>query len=336
MLKRLPKKIQPLWGRAALGLALGLVSCSSSPQSSPPITQSLPKVVATTGVLCDLTRQIAHNTIDLTCLVKPGQDPHTYQPQPEDRKAIETANLIFYGGYGHEPTLLKLIAATKNQAAKVAVHEKAVPKPLMGPEDNHEGEEKPSAGELVPDPHVWHNTQNGIRMVAVISSELQKLAPSRGALYTRNAQQLTSNLQQLHRWIETQLATLPPGKRQLVTTHDALNYYAQAYGLKMVGALQGITTNEQPTPKRIAELASEIKSTGVPTIFAETTVNPKLMQAVAREAHVKISEQELYSDGLGPPRSGADTYQGMLIANTCAIAQGLGSHCTPFVGQVSP
>ncbi|MDF0553291.1 zinc ABC transporter substrate-binding protein, partial [Kamptonema sp. UHCC 0994] len=352
MLKRLQRKTQLISGAVAVAIALELAGCSArdtntsntapvdrnqtqaTPASTPAQTSApKPKVVVTTGVLCDLTREIAQNTIDITCLIKPGQDPHTYQAQPEDRKAIETANLIFYGGYNLEPTLLKLIKSTTNPALKIAVHEKAVPKPLMG--DEHEQEEEShnshsdektetsdhnhTEGELVADPHVWHNARNGIGIVTAISDELEKLTPSNAGLYSRNAKKLTGELEQLDTWIKAQIATVPADKRKLITTHDALSYYANAYGLEIAGALQGVSTEEQPTPKRIAELSEEIKSTGVPTIFAETTVNPKLIEAVAREANVKISTQELYSDGLGSPGSSADTYEGMLVANTCAI-----------------
>ena len=365
MLKRLQRKTQLISGAVAVAIALELAGCSARDTNTSNITPiettqtqattastpaqtntPKPKVVVTTGVLCDLTTKIAQDTIDMTCLIKPGQDPHTYQAQPEDRKAIETANLIFYSGYNHEPTLLKLIKATTNPAPKIAIHEKAVPKPLMGDEREHKHEEEShtqqktetsdhnhTEDELVADPHVWHNAKNGIGIVAAISGELEKLAPSNAELYSHNAQKLTGELEQLDSWIKAQIATIPSNRRKLITTHDALSYYANAYGLEITGALQGVSTEEQPKPKRIAELSEEIKSTGVPTIFAETTVNPKLIEAVAREAKVKISDRELYSDGLSSPGSGADTYEGMLVENTCAIAQGLGGKCTPLTAQ---
>lgn len=335
---------------AVFALGLGLIGCTSSPQASnsapnsPVATQTqatpaanLPKVVATTGVICDITKKIAQSSIDTICLIQPGEDPHAYQTKPEDRKAIETANLILYAGYDHEPSIIKLIKSSTNSAPKIAVHELAVPKPLMG-EHEHEGEEKAESkphaeGEKVPDPHVWHNPQNGIRMVETIRDELKKVSPSNAELYTNNAAKQTADLQKLDTWIKAQIATIPADKRKLVTTHDALSYYANAYGLEVAGALQGVTTEEQPTAARIAELSSEIKTVGVPTIFAETTTNPKLMETVAREANVKISDKELYSDELGSPGSGADTYEGMLKTNTCAITSGLGGNCTPFPGQ---
>jgi manganese/iron transport system substrate-binding protein len=345
MLKNWPGKSGRLWGAAVLAIGCGLVGCSGGQNASNGMPQSpaanLPKVVATTGVICDITKEIAQSSIDTTCLIKPGDDPHAYQTKPEDRKAIETANLVLYGGYNHEPSIIKLIKSSTNSAPKIAVHELAVPKPLMGKHEHEHGEEKaenkPHAeGEKVPDPHVWHNPKNGIRMVETIRDELKKLSPANAQLYTSNAAKLTDDLQKIDTWIKAQIATIPADKRKLVTTHDALTYYADAYGLENPVALQGVTTEEQPTAARIAELSSEIKTAGVPTIFAETTTNPKLMETVAREANVKISDKELYSDELGGPGTGADTYQGMLKTNTCAITSGLGGNCTAFAREATP
>ncbi|MFS8119565.1 MAG: metal ABC transporter substrate-binding protein, partial [Microcoleus sp.] len=219
MLKKLAGKTRRLGGMAVLAIGFGLVGCTSAPQASnstpesPSATQTqaspsanLPKVVATTGVICDITKEIAQSSIDTTCLIKPGEDPHAYQTKPEDRKAIETANLILYAGYDHEPSIIKLIKSSNNSAPKIAVHELAVPKPLMG-EHEHGPEEKAgnkphAASEKVPDPHVWHNPKNGIRMVETIRDELIKVAPTNAQLYTTNATKLTNDLAKIDTWIK--------------------------------------------------------------------------------------------------------------------------------------
>jgi manganese/iron transport system substrate-binding protein len=337
-----------LGSAAILTVALGLASCGS-PQQTRTVSSSSdttsaasptsaiggkPKVVATTSVLCDMTQEIAKDTVDLTCLISAGTDPHVYELKPSDRKAIEQANLILYSGYGFEPQLLKLIQATKNPAPKVAVSELAVPKPLKGEEHEHEhgGEEKAEAehehGEF--DPHVWHDGKNGVRMVETVRDNLEKLFPNNAAQYTSNAQKMTGELTQLDSWIKSQIGTIPAKQRKLVTTHDAMGYYAAAYGIPIEGALQGISTDEKPTAGRVKELVGEIKRSGVPTIFAEATINPKLIATVAKEANVKVSQQELFADGLGEKGTKADTYQKMLIANTQAIVEGLGGKYTPF------
>ena len=323
-------------------LILGLAGCAAPPTTSSntdkpgnPETSSSPAanklfVVASYSVLCDLTQQIAQDTINLRCLMPAGQDPHTYQPTPDDRKSIDTSALVFYGGYEFEAQVIKLVKASGNADNKVAVHEIAVPKPLMGEHEHAPGEaksDKPEAKEA--DPHVWHNAKNGIAIVQVIQDKLTKLAPQNSVLYAKNATALRDRLTKIDAWIQTSIATIPAASKKLVTTHDALSYYGAAYGLPIEGALQGISTDEKPTASRVKALVDEIKRSKVPTIFAEITVNPKLIETVAKEANVKLASKSLFADGLGEAGSGADRYDKMLISNTTTIVEGLGGTLTP-------
>ncbi len=180
--KRLPTKGSRIWGLTTLLILMNLSGCNTAPQTNESTTTPTvpsvneantttepqgdrPTIVATTSVICGLTQEIAGNTVDLKCLITSGSDPHEYQPNPEDSKAIEQADLILYGGYNFEPDLIKLINATSNPAPKVAVDEVAVPKPQQFEDE----------GETVTDPHVWHNAQNGIRMAQVINKSLAEL-----------------------------------------------------------------------------------------------------------------------------------------------------------------
>jgi manganese/iron transport system substrate-binding protein len=315
-----------------LGLVLlGLLGCQATTVNQateptatgaqpPDSSSSQPLVVATSSVLCDLTRQIAAETIQLKCLVAGGTDPHLYTPTPADRKAIDAAKLVLYSGYDFEPDLIRLIQASPNPAVKVAVAEIAVPQPQTFLDE----------GKMVADPHVFHSAANGAAMAEVIRQKLTTLLPSQAARYNSNAQPLIQQLKQLDAWITTQVATIPAANRKLVTTHDAFGYYAKRYNIPIEGALQGITTEEAPTAKRVTELVREIKSTQVPTIFAETTINPKLIATVAKEAQVTVAPQGLFSDGLGEPGSAAATYQTLLTRNTQTIVEGLGGKFTPF------
>ncbi len=282
-------------------------------------TASNPKVVVTNTVLCDLTRQIAAKTVDLICLLVPGSDPHIYKLTPADRQSIEDANLVLYGGYDFEPELIKAIKATSNPAPKVAVAEVAVPQPQQFTED----------GKSTADPHVWHHAQNGIKMAETIATSLTKISPNRAAIYQQNTQKLTSELEQIDRWIKAQIGTIPAAKKVLFTTHDALGYYSKAYGIP-VDALEGLSTEEKPNAARVRELVNKISQTQVSTIFAELTLNPQLIKTIATEAKVKISAQEIYADGLGTASSPGETYQKMLISNTKAIVEGLDGKFTPF------
>lgn len=318
---------------------LGVAGCgrpasqSGQLQSSP---AELPQVVATSTVLCDLTQQIAQQTIALTCLLPPNQDPHTYAPIPNNRKALEDADLVLYGGYNYEPSLIKMIDATNTSAPKIAVFEAAVPKPLMGEAHAHADEADAHAagaaepnGEQVADPHVWHDPKNGEQIVMAIEQQLAALVPEQAALYQQNASALMQQLGQIDAWIKTQVATVPAANRKLVTTHEALGYYANAYGFELEGTLEGISTEAKPAAARISDLATELKQSKVPAIFVETTTNPKLLETVAKEANVKIAQPSLYIEGPGGAGTSAPTYQTMLIANTCTVVDALGGKCDP-------
>jgi manganese/iron transport system substrate-binding protein len=314
------------WQLASLLLCLTVSGCTtaSTPQTNGSTSSGkTPLVVATTDVLCNLVKTIAKETIELKCLVAAGTDPHTYAVTPADRQAIETASLLLYAGHGFEPTIIKAIEATKNTAPKVAINEMAVPKPLQMVEE----------GKTETDPHVWHNAQNGIKMAESLQAALSQTIPAKAATYATNAKALTTELSQIDSWIKTQIATIPPKSRKLITTHDALGYYGKAYGLPIEGALQGLSTAEKPTPTQVKKLVIGIKSSGVPTIFAESTASSKLLATVANEAKVKISNTPLFADGLGETGSAGDTYFKMLISNTKVITEGLGGKFEPFVAK---
>jgi manganese/iron transport system substrate-binding protein len=293
---------------------------SSATSTISTATNTKAKVLVTNTILCDLTRQIAAETIDLVCLLPPGSDPHLYKITPEARKSIESAKLLMYGGYNLEPELVRAIKATTNAAPKVAVYEVAVPQPQQYEED----------GKSTTDPHVWHNAQNGVKIATVIEASLGKLIPARSATYRQNTRKLTSEITQLDKWIKSQIKTIPRDRQILVTTHDALGYYSQAYGIPLA-TLAGVSTEEKPNAARIKELVEKIKATKASTIFAELTVDSRSIKTVASEAKVQISNQEIYADGLGEPNSSGGTYQKMLISNTQAIVTGLGGKYTEFV-----
>jgi manganese/iron transport system substrate-binding protein len=168
--------------------------------------------------------------------------------------------------------------------------------------------------------------------VAAIGTSLAKLAPQQATTYQQNTKKLATEITQIDTWIRSQINTIPADKKILFTTHDALGYYSKAYGLP-VDALEGISTEEKPNAARARELIDKIKKTKVPTIYAELSLNPQLIKNVAKDAKVKVAEQEIYADGLGEAVSAGGTYQKMLISNTKSIVQGLGGKYLPFAAN---
>ena len=327
---------------AIVSMAIALGS-SIKTKSNLVQAQVKPKVVASHNIICDLLQTVAEDTIDLTCLINANQDPHTYSPTPADRKAIEEAQLIVYGGYQLEPQLIDLIPVPKdseeaeNATPTIALYEQVITEPIMTEEHKHadehehadehvESKQSESQSEAEPDPHVWHNIENTVAMVKYLQSLFLQVNPTEAERYLVNSTALTEKLWQLDAWIKDRIATIPEGKKVLVTTHDSLNYYVRAYYLKDYKTLQGLDTESSPTASQVRKLATEVKQIGVPTIFAESTKNDRVIKNVAREAKVKVSEEKLYADGLGT----AANYSEMMSHNTCAIVNGLGGKCEPF------
>ncbi|MEA5617751.1 metal ABC transporter substrate-binding protein [Cronbergia sp. UHCC 0137] len=306
-----------------IGILLPLALLSCSPSETQPKGENKPEVVATSTIIADLAQEVGGEEIQLTGILSPGTDPHVYEPVPADSRVLEKADLILYNGYNLEPGIIKLMNATGGKARKVAVGE--VVKPLQLDKGR---------GESVPDPHVWGSAENAIAMVNAIREALIELSPEDREKFTQNATQLTQELQQLHNWIQQQIQTIPPNKRKLITTHDAFQYYGNAYKIKIVGTLIGISTEEQPSAQTVKQLVDAIKKIGVPAIFAETTINPALIQTVAQEAGVKLAPNPLYSDSIGAKGSSGETYIKMMEANTRAIVEALGGKYTPFNRQL--
>ncbi|MEP0902615.1 metal ABC transporter solute-binding protein, Zn/Mn family [Leptolyngbya subtilissima] len=277
-------------------------------------------MVATSTLIADWVAEVGGDQVALTSILQPGADPHVYEPVPADTIAFEDADLIFYNGYNLEPNLVRLLNAAGVDAQRVAVGE------VVPPLDLQKGTT------TVPDPHVWGDVSNVVPMVETIRDQLIELAPNQAELFTANAAAYIAELEQLHSWVEIQTATIPPTQRQLVTTHDAFQYYANAYGLTVAGTLIGLSTEEQPSARTVQQLVASIQGLGVPAIFAETTINPQLITTVANESGVDLAPQPLYSDSIGAPGSDGDSYLKMVIANTRSIVENLGGTVTesPF------
>jgi len=316
---------------AALAVVAGLAACgtptetTTAPEETVETSEAAsdgetPEVIASYSVLCSMVEQVAAGVLVPNCLVNYDQDPHTYEATPSDRRAIEVADAVFYAGLNFEPSIIEMAEATTTPAPKVAVHDEAV-------EDVIEVEED---GEVEPDPHIWHDVENGIRMVESIEQTLVEIDPANADTYASNADALIGELERLDTWIPEQIATIPENQRRLITTHDAMSYYARAYGLVVEGTLLGISTEEEPTAAQVKSLVDGIQAIGVPILFAELTTNDKVLQTVANEAGVDISKDVLIADGIGEKGTPGGSYQGMLVYNTCTIVTGLGGTCSEF------
>jgi ABC-type Zn uptake system ZnuABC Zn-binding protein ZnuA len=266
-------------------------------------------VVATTTHVADLARDVGGDRIRVVGLLRSGADPHDHEVRPDDVKALADAALVVRSGGEVDGWLEDAIESAGTDAPTLSLID-------------HVGT-RTADGEV--DPHWWQDPRNGIRAVAALRTALARTDPRGAAGYRRRARGLVARLRALDAAIADCLGRIPAPRRRLVTTHDALGYYADRYGLDVVGTvIPSLSTRGQPSAGDVAALVSTIRRDRVRAVFAERSVNPDVEAAIARETGAAIG-RALWVDTLGPAGSGAETYAGSLASNTRAIAEGLGA-----------
>jgi len=314
-MRRQPSARSPQLLSVLAVVALLCSGCGWAQARARALDDGRPLVVTTISILADLTREVAGDHVVVESLVEIGGDPHTYEPVPSDAGKISDADLILRNGLGLEHWLDTLIDAS------------SVPRPVTTVTDGIQPLTIAGAGSD-PDPHLWMDPVAVRRYVDTISSALSDLDPAHAEDFRRNARRYRQRLDRLDEFVAVQLSTIPAEQRRLVTTHDAFRYFGQRYGLEVAGAIWSVSTEREPSATEVATLVDTVRSQGVPAVFVETTINPDLMQQVARDAGVAVGPP-LYGDSLGEPGSGADTYLGMMRATTAALITGLGGSATP-------
>lgn len=276
------------------------------------------RVVATTTIVGDVVARVGGDAIQLTVLLPPGADPHTYEPTPADLTAVARAHVLFVNGLGLEGFLERML---RNVGDVPVVPVSAGIQPRLLEEDEDEGEEEESHARGEADPHVWLDVRNVLIWVENIRQALSALDPAHADRYAANAAAYRAELEALDAWVLEQVARVPPRNRKLVTNHPVLGYFADRYGFEQVAAVYPISPGAEPSAREIAALVEAIRQFGVPAVFAETTVNPKLAEQVARDTGVALVT--LYTDSLGGPGSGVESYIDLIRYNVNAIVSAL-------------
>jgi zinc/manganese transport system substrate-binding protein len=277
------------------------------------------RVASLSTVMADLARDIGAERVEVTEIVKPGVDPHIYEPTPGDRKTMAKSQILLASGLGFEGYLDKIRPSLEKSGVRLVVGGDVV-KPIEGACDEHEGHDH-SHGHShgTTDPHWWHSISNVQAVATQICNAFVAADPEGKATYEANAKNLQNRLAALSKWVRLQLAALPKANRVLVTSHDALGYFAKDNGFEIF-AVQGISTSDQPSSQKVKRLIGEIKARKVKAIFAENIENPKVLEQITNETGSKLGGV-LYADGLGSGPAG--TYEGMMKSNVATIVEAL-------------
>jgi zinc/manganese transport system substrate-binding protein len=284
-------------------------------------------VVATTVQIEALAREVGGDRIELTGIIPAGADAHEFEPKPSDLVAVEDADLILRHGIGLDDWLDDMLDAASTARVVTVTNGITLYEGEIhdhGHEDEGgEGDEPDDEHEHAFDPHVWHAPDNVKKMVSAIAGALSEEDPDGASTYEANAAAYNEVLDETKAEVQAIIDEIPEENRKLVTNHDAFGYFARAFGLEVVGAvIPNVATGSEPSAQDTAELLETIEREDVRAIFAESSVNPGLARTLAEDAGVAIVD-DLYGDSLGEPGSGAETVDGMLLANARTIADAL-------------
>ncbi len=287
-----------------------LAACSSSAEGSSPPQASTSgglHVLASTTFLADIAQNIAGNHVKVDSLIPPTVDPHEYQLKPQDIIKLNESQVLIVNGLGYETWLKSSLDSLQGQRIIVTATTGLTPNP------------DPTGEHAAGDPHMWMNPLDTVHYVENIRDGLIQADPTGKDVYTANADAYISKLKELDQWVKGEVAQVPPEKRLLVTNHDALGYFAQAYDFKIVGAvIPSVTAEASPSAQQMASLIDTIKSSGAPAIFLDIGENQNLANQIASESGAKVVTG-LYVETVSATDGPAPTYIDMIKYDTTTI-----------------
>ncbi|WP_242964974.1 metal ABC transporter solute-binding protein, Zn/Mn family [Scatolibacter rhodanostii] len=296
-------------------VVLGFSACAAEADSKEESGKI--QLTATTTMLSDLARNIAGEEVEVTGLMGTGIDPHLYQASAGDISALQEADVVLYNGIHLEGKMGDIFASLREQNKTVISVEDALDKnDLIQTEDSEQNY----------DPHVWFNVELWKKAARHLAQELSAYAPEHKAVFKTNLESYVKELEDLEKFIQEKVDTLPKDKRILVTAHDAFSYFGKAYGFEVKG-LQGISTETEAGTQDISQMAEYIANNEIKAVFVESSVSPKTIEALQAAVKSKGFETaiggSLYSDSLGDKESGDDSYIETWKANIETIVSAL-------------
>ena len=290
-------------------LALG--GCSGA--ASKPNVVAKPQIVVTYSVLGSVVTDVVGTMADVTVLMPNGADPHEWSPSAKDIEKMSAADLIIDNGLGLEGNMQDPLQEAKADGVAVfAVSDHVTVRTVKAGEgaDPSDADQAPGAQ----DPHLWLDPLTMQQWIAPLVAELKQLGLDVSASGARVEQALAA----LNAEVEEVLATVPAGRRSLVTGHESMGYFAERYGFTLVGAvIPAITSQAEASAGELAALADKIDAAGVPAIFVEIGTPAATVRAVADDTGTKVVElstHNLTDDG---------TYRSFMLQIATTVADAL-------------
>ncbi len=257
-----------------LSLAAVLLGCKTSQAQS---TTESEKLNVTVSILPEqyFVERIGGDLVNVNVMVGPGEEPHTYEPQPDQMEELATSKLYFSIGVEFEDAWLPKFEETNPDLKIVDVSDTIVKIPMTV----SDGDEK--AGEL--DPHVWLSPAN-VRIIAQnIEAALSEEDPAKSTTYQANLESFLNDIDELDNEISSSLSSL--NTRKFITFHPAWGYFAQDYNLEQIAIEVG---GNEPSAAELADLILTAKENNIQVIFAEPEFSTKTAENIANEINGKV------------------------------------------------
>jgi zinc/manganese transport system substrate-binding protein len=304
----------------ALLLTAIVAACGSDSDDGSGVT-----VTATTGILADITERVAGDDAEVEQLIPDSASPHDFSLSAQDRAEVEDSALLVTNGADLEAGIpideidIDSYALSDHvgellpfEEAGEHAHEEGAPE-----EDEH-SEEEEHGGE---DPHVWMDPTRVAAALPSLADALAEADPEHADAYRRRAAAYAGELMALDKQIASSLESIPPQGRELVTSHDALGYFADRYRLEVVATPFPASGPEaEASAQSVQEVEDAIERTGVPAVCAEESDDPQVLEQIAERTGVEIV------DGLLVESPGdAGSYEEMLLRDAQLISAALGN-----------
>ena len=279
--------------------------CLALASAAPLRAQERVGVVASFSILGDFVSNVGGDRVSVTTLVGPDGDVHVYTPAPADARKVADAKLLVVNGLGLEGWLPRLLQSSGGKAPIVIATKGIAPL-------------KAGSGA---DPHAWQSVANAKIYVANISDALAAADPADAGIFRENAKAYLAQLDGLDREVREAVAKIPPGRRKVISTHDAFGYFAAAYGVQFIAPL-GVSTESEASARDIAGIVTQIRTEKIPAVFLENISDPRLIRRIAAETGARIGGT-LYSDSLTGEKGAAPTYIELVRHNIKALTSAL-------------
>ena len=275
-------------------------------------------VVATFSVIADMLANVGGARIDIKTIVGAGGDCELYQPTAADVATIAAARAVFINDLNEEfePWLESLLRQAGFTGTKVVVSRNVR---TLSAEEEH-----PVSGRQLPmaiDQHAWLDPRNGVIYVRNIAAALVHLDPADAAEYRAHAAAYMAQIRAVDDWARKEMAAVPAARRRVLTSHDSLQYLANAYGITLL-SVNGWTNKSEPSAAELAKLAQQIRTSRVKALFLDSITDPRAMERIADETRAVIGGT-LYGDALSPKGGEADSYINMLRHDLSTLKVGM-------------